>query len=87
MISCVSRNIPDITSLQILNPHGVPVRMILGVFSVPNVTRAYAGTYTCVVTSTLDNSAVNETSEVIIECKKYNYNTMHGYVCALLLQT
>ena len=70
MITCVSRNIPDIIKVQILNPHGVPVRMIIGVFSVPNVTRAFAGTYTCVVTNTLDNSTVNETSEVIIECKK-----------------
>ena len=43
--------------------------IIFGVFRVPNVTRNYAGVYTCVITSTLDNSTVNETSVVIVECK------------------
>ena len=68
-ITCTSRNVPDITTLQILNPNGVPVHEILGVFSVPNVTRSYAGTYTCVVTSALDNSTMNATSIVIVDGK------------------
>ena len=41
----------------------------VGVFSIANVTRSHAGTYTCIVTSTLDNSTVNETSVVTVECK------------------
>ena len=71
-ITCVTRNIPDITTFEVLSPNGVPVPTVLGVFIVPNVTRAFAGTYICVVTSTIDNSTVNETSEVIVECKKYS---------------
>ena len=71
-ITCVIRNIPDITTFEVLSPNGVPVPTVLGVFIVPNVTRAFAGTYICVVTSTIDNSTVNETSEVIVECKKYS---------------
>ena len=46
-VTCVGRNIPDITTVQILDPSGVTVPIDLGVFSVPNVTRAYAGMYTC----------------------------------------
>ena len=68
-VTCVSRNIPGITSLQILDPNGMPVPVSLGVYTVPNVTRAYAGTYTCVVRSTRDNSTVNATSTVVIQCK------------------
>ena len=67
-VTCVSRNIPDITTVEVLDPNGMPVPTVLGVLSMPNVTCSYAGTYTCVVTSTLDNSTVNETSEVTIEC-------------------
>ena len=67
-IACTSRNIADITTLQILNPNGVQVPTVLGVYSVPNVSRTFAGTYTCVVTSTLDNSTVNETSVAIVAC-------------------
>ena len=43
-ISCVSRNIADITTLQILNPNGVQVPTNLEVYSVPNVTQSHAGT-------------------------------------------
>ena len=68
-ITCVPRNIPGITTLQILNPNRVRVPTSLGVYSVPNVTQSYAGTYTCVVISTLDNFTVNDTSLVIVECK------------------
>ena len=69
-ITCITRNIPDIITFQILDPNGVPVSALMGVFTVPNVTRAYAGTYTCVVMSTIDNGTVNEISNVIIQCKQ-----------------
>ena len=50
-VTCITRNIPDITTFQVLDPNGMPVATVLGVFHVPNVTRSYAGTYTCIVTS------------------------------------
>ena len=68
-ITCLTRNIPDISTFQVLNPNGIPITTILGVYRVPNVTRAFAGTYTCVVTSTIDNSTVNAISMVVIQCK------------------
>ena len=70
-IICVSRNIPDITTFQILDPNRMPVPTVAGVFSVPNVTRAFAGTYTCVVRSTLDNTTMNMTSVVVVQCKLF----------------
>ena len=69
MITCDTMNIPENTTHEILDPNGVPVSAPMGVFSVSIVTRAYAGTYTCVVMSTIDNSTVNDTSNVIIQCK------------------
>ena len=68
-ITCAIRNIPSITSFQVLDPNGVPVTTVLGVFRVSSVTRTYAGTYTCVVRSTRDNSTVSATSTVVIQCK------------------
>ena len=74
-LTCITRNISDITTFtgtsQVLDPNGMPVATVFGVFRVPNVTRRYAGTYTCIVTSTLDNSTVNETSVVIAQCKLF----------------
>ena len=70
-LTCITRNIPDITIFQILDPNGMPLDLatIFGVFRVPNVTWNNAGVYTYVVTSTLDDSTVNDTSVVIVECK------------------
>ena len=68
-VVCVSMNIPDITTLEIFDPNGMPVMAVVGVYNVPSVTRAFAGTYTCVIRSALDNSNVTETSTVIIQCK------------------
>ena len=70
-LTCITRNDADITTIQILDPNGMPLDLVtsFGVFRVPNITRNYAGVYTCVVTSTLDNSTVNDTSVVIVECK------------------
>ena len=68
-ITCITRNIPDISSFQVLDPNGMPVTTALGGFSVPSVTRAYAGTYICVVRSNRDNSTVSASSVVVILCK------------------
>ena len=70
-------NIPEVSTLQILDPSGNPVPDSLGVFNVPDVTRIDAGTYICIVISTIDNSTVNETSNVVVQCKLLflqNYN-------------
>ena len=70
-ITCLTRNIRDITTFEVLDPNGRPVATVnvLGVISVPNVSRAFAGTYTCVIRSMLDNSTVNATSTVVIQCE------------------
>lgn len=69
MAECTMNNIPDITTFEIRDQYGMLVNAPLGVYTVPGVTRAYAGTYSCIVMSTLDNSTVNETSQVIVQCK------------------
>ena len=43
-------------------PHDSPI------ISIPNVTRDFAGTYTCFIIDETD-SFVSETSEVVIQCK------------------
>ena len=68
-ITCLIKNIPDIATFEVLDPNGTSIATVLGVYSVPNVTRYYAGIYTCVVNSILDNSTVNETSVVTVQCK------------------
>ena len=68
-ISCITRNIPDITTFQILDPNGIQIPTVLGVYRVPNVTRAFSGSYTCCVMSTIDNSTVSAISRVVVQCK------------------
>lgn len=68
-IMCTTNNIPAITTFEIRGPNGVPVNESLGVFTVPNVTREYAGIYSCVVMSTINNSTVTETSRVVVRRK------------------
>ena len=68
-ITCLIRNIPDISTFEVLDPNGRPVNTILGVFTVESVNRTHAGTYTCIVRSTLDNSTVSATSAVVVQCK------------------
>ena len=70
-ITCTNNNIPAITTFEIRDPDGVPVNASLGVFTVPAVTREYAGIYSCVVESTINNSTVTETSRVVIQCKLF----------------
>ena len=68
-VTCITRNIQDITTSQILHPSGVTVPSAVGVFTVENATRAASGVYTCLVINTLNNSTINATSTVVIQCK------------------
>ena len=68
-ITCLIRNIPDISMFEVLDPNGRPVDTVLGVFTVPNVNRTLAGTYTCIVRSTLEGSNVTAISTVVVQCK------------------
>ena len=68
---CVTNDTRPTTSTHIQGPISVPKRFPNNspIISVPNVTRDFAGTYTCIVTDETDDSVVNETSEVVIQCK------------------
>ena len=68
---CVTNDTQPTTSTHIQGPISVPRRIPNNspIISVPNVTRDFAGTYTCIVTDETDYSVVNETSEVVIQCK------------------
>ena len=68
-ITCLLRNIHDISTFEVLDPNGRPVDTVLGIFTVNSVNRTHAGTYKCVVRSTLDGSTVNATSTVVVQCK------------------
>ena len=68
-ITCLIRNIPDTSTFEVLDPNGRPVNTVLGVFTVNNVNRTHAGTYTCIVRSALDGSNVTATSTVVVQCK------------------
>ena len=68
-ITCLIRNIPDISTFEVLDPNGRPVDTPLGAFNVSSVNRTHAGTYTCIVRSTLDGSNVTATSTVVVQCK------------------
>ena len=68
-LTCITRNIQDVTTFQILDPHGVAVPSEVGVFTVENAMRNASGIYTCCVRSTINNSTINATSTVIIQCK------------------
>lgn len=76
-VSCDSGNILSITTFQILDPSGTPVPVdFVGLYEVENVTRALAGVYTCVVTSTLTNATINDTGTVTVRCKLMSHNVM-----------
>ena len=68
-LTCITRNIQDITTSQILDPLGVVIPSAVGVVTVENATRADSGVYTCLVRNTLNNNTINATSTVVIECK------------------
>ena len=69
-INCINGVPPSIGGVQIFNPAGESVGGVTGTYSVPNVTRAFAGIYRCVVTSVIDANVTKSISaEVIIQCK------------------
>ena len=70
-LTCITRNIQDITTSQILDPRRVVVPSAVGVVTIENATRDIdaSGVYTCLVRNTLNNSTINATSTVTIECK------------------
>ena len=68
-LTCITRNIQDITTSQILDPRGVVLPSAVGVVTIENAMRAASGVYTCLVRNTLNNNTINATSTVIIECK------------------
>ena len=68
-VTCITRNIQDITTSEILDPRGVTVPSAVGVVTIENATRAASGAYTCLVTNTLNSNTINATSTIIIECK------------------
>ena len=62
------RTVPEnVGSVRIFNPDGVMVGSDF--YSVLNVTREFAGTYSCVVLSLVSNATKATTAEVIIRCK------------------
>ena len=68
-VTCITGNIQDITTSRILDPRGVAVPSAVGVFTVENAMRDASGIYTCLVISTINNSTINATSTVVIQCK------------------
>ena len=67
-LTCLTRNIQDITTSQILDPRRVVLPSAVGVVTIENAMRAASGVYTCLVRNTLNNNTINATSTVIIEC-------------------
>ena len=80
-ITCLIRNIPDISTFEVLDPNGRPVDTVLGVFTVNNVNRTHAGTYTCIVRSTLDGSNVN----AILQRWLFSVSCLHGYIIDVIV--
>jgi hypothetical protein len=69
-ITCVPRNIPAITTTQILDSRGMAVsNVVLGVVTIDSAFRNASGVYTCLVTNTLNNNTINATATVVVECK------------------
>lgn len=50
-------------------------------FTVCPVSPGDAETYSCIVMSTIDNSTVNDTSEVTIQCKLSLISIFEYYMC------
>ena len=70
MVTCVNSNPPLVSNLTVLEPNGEVVPANLGgVFTVPNATRNYSGTYTCLISSIINNDTVMATAEVTIQCE------------------
>ena len=68
VITCINSVPNNVGLLQIFNPH----REMVGTtsYNVPNATREFAGTYSCVAISQIDSSdTATTTAEVIIQRK------------------
>ena len=67
MVTCINMNPPLVSNLTVLDSDGEVVPVNLGgVFTVPNAARDYSGTYTCLISSTINNDTVMATAEVTI---------------------
>ena len=68
MIRCINVVPNNVGRVQIFNPDGEMVGDLS--YNVPNATREFAGTYSCVVTSRIDpNITATTTTEVTVRCK------------------
>jgi hypothetical protein len=72
-ITCVPRNIPAITTTQILDSRGMVVPSELAVVTIDSAFRNASGVYTCLITNTLNNNTINATATVVVECKLIKY--------------
>ena len=69
-ITCVTGNIREITSFQVLDPRGMPVPTTdVGMYTLMNALRNASGLYTCIVTNTMTNATINATSTVVVQCE------------------
>ena len=69
-ITCVTGNIRDITSFQVLDPRGMPVpTTVVGIYTLMNALRNASGVYTCIVTNTMTSATINATSTVVVQCE------------------
>ena len=90
-LTCDHGNIEAVITYELLDPRGVPVLPdLLGLYTVGNVTKAHAGTYTCVVTSTLTNATASATATVIVQSKFICYTIIImripiNYYCRLTI--
>ena len=67
---CDSGNFEAVTAMEVIDPRRMSVsRNNVGLFYIERITRSFAGTYTCVVTSMLTNATANDTSVIIIQCE------------------
>ena len=61
----------NVGRVQIFNPNGEMVGVIS--YDVPNATREFGGTYSCVATSQITaNITATTTTDIIVRCKVYN---------------
>ena len=69
-ITCVTGNIREITSFQVLNPRGMPVpTTVTGMYTLVNALRNASGVYTCIITNTMTSATINATSTVVVQCE------------------
>ena len=78
VIRCFNVVPNNVGRIQIFNPDGEMVGILS--YSVPNATREFAGTYSCVATSQINaNITATTTAEVTIRCKVYvTYTWLYG---------